>query len=168
MCHAEDRRNAPWRLGLLGSLLWLAAPVASAEPLQVGSALPALELADQHGDVRTLDASLRLVLFSRDMDGGGVIQEALKEEGAALLEREDAAYVADVSRMPGFVRRFIAKPRMRRRPYRMLLDETGEATADFPSVEGRPTLLFLESLRVVRIENPESAAELLRALEPEP
>ncbi len=162
----STRRLVPGLI-LLGALLGLVAPLASAEPYQVGSQIPALQLADARGEVHTLDASLRVVLFSRDMDGGGVIQEALKENGAALLERARAAYVTDVSRMPGLVRRLIAKPRMRRRPYTMLLDETGEATADFPSVEGRPTLLFLDALRVVRIEHPATPPELRAAVEPE-
>ncbi len=155
-------------LATLLAALGLLAPAAFAESYEVGSVLPALELPDQHGELHALDASLRLVLFSRDMDGGGVIREALREDGAALLERERAAYVADVSRMPGLVRRLIAKPRMRKRPYRMLLDEAGEATADFPSDAGRPTLLFLDALRVVRIEKPATAAELRAALEDPP
>ena len=104
------------------------------------------------------------------MDGGRVIQDALSENGAELLERHSAAYVADVSRMPGLVRRFIALPRMRKRPYLMWLDETGEATADFPTREGRPTLLFLEQRRVLRVEHPETPEALRGVLAgtPEP
>jgi hypothetical protein len=142
----------------------LIATAAGAEPYQVGSVLPPLELPDPHGEAHALDASTRVILFSRDMDGGGVIQDALAADGAALLERQHAVYIADVSRMPGLVRRWIAKPRMRARPYRMLIDEEGEATADFPSLPERPTLLFLESRRVVRIEHPATPAELLDVL----
>ena len=146
----------------------LLAPAAGAEPYAVGSELPEIQLEDQHGDPHTLDASLRVVLFSRDMDGGRVIQGALEEDGAALLEANAAAYVADVSRMPGLVRRMIAKPRMRKRPYRMWLDEEGEATASFPAEEGLPTLLFLEERRIVRIEHPATPEALREALAPTP
>ena len=147
----------------------LLAPVAGAEPYGVGSELPALSLQDQHGDSHTLDGSVRVVLFSRDMDAGKVIQQALSQDGQALLDAHSAVYVADVSRMPGLVRRLIAKPRMRKRPYLMWLDEEGDATADLPSEEGLPTLLLLEDRRILRIEypaTPEALWEVLSAPSP--
>ncbi len=153
------------RIAILALGLGILAPAAGAEPYGVGDVLPALSLEDQHGEAHTLDASVRVVLFSRDMDGGKVIQAALADNGAALLERHAGAYLADVSRMPGLVRRLIAKPRMRKRPYLMWLDEEGEATADFPSREGLPTLLFLEDLRVLRVEHPETPEALRQGLD---
>lgn len=149
------------------TVLLLATP-ALAEPYAVGSLLPPLELADQHGVPQRLDDSVRLVLFSRDMQGGDVIKETLAEGGPAFLERHDAVYIADVSGMPGLVRRLMAKPAMRRRAYPMWLDEEGEVTADLPSRAGRPTLLFLQERRVVRIEHPDSADALRAAVEPPP
>lgn len=149
---------------LLALGVGLLAPAAAAEPYGVGSVLPALSLPDQHGASHTLDASLRVIVFSRDMEGGRVVQAALAEDGAALLERSAGAYISDVSRMPGLVRRFIAKPRMRKRPYPMWLDEQGEATARFPSQEGLPTLIFVEDLRVLRVLHPASAEALRDAL----
>jgi hypothetical protein len=130
--------------------LGLAAP-AGGEPYAVGSVLPALSLEDQHGESRTLDASVRVVLFSRDMDGGGVVKQALADDGPDFLERNRAVYVTDVSAMPGLVLRLMARPAMRRRPYPMLLDEQGDATADFPSQKGKATLVFLERSKVVRV-----------------
>jgi hypothetical protein len=152
------------RRALLALAVGLLAPAAAAEPYGVGSVLPALTLPDQHGASHTLDASLRVIVFSRDMDGGRVVQEALAEDGAALLETSRAAYISDVSRMPGLVRRLIAKPRMRRRPYPMWLDEQGEATARFPSRKGLPTLIFVEDLRVLHVEYPASAEALRHGL----
>ena len=117
----------------------------------VDSVLPGFSLPDQHGEVRSLDGKVKLLLFSRDMEGGKLIQQALERADAAFLSDRGAVYVSDVSRMPAFVRRFIAKPRMRRRPYPMLLDEDGAATARFPSREGHATLLFLDALRITRV-----------------
>lgn len=164
----------PNRTLLLIPLLWAAGGAAGlaipavAEPYVVGSTLPELVLPDQHGETRRVDASVRAVLFSRDMAGGKLIQELLAEGGAALLEQHGAVYVSDVSRMPGFVRRFIAKPRMRKRPYPMLLDEDGGATADFPSQEGRATLLRLDALRVTEVVESGSTEELRQALDSGP
>lgn len=149
-------------------LLWLAAAclvagAAAAEPLGEGDAFPEIALANQHGELRRVDAEVRVVLFSRDMDGGAVVRTALDRD-PALLERHAAVYVSDVSRMPALVRGLIAKPRMRRRPYPVLLDEEGDATAALPSREGRPTVLLLEAGRIRRVAYPETPEALVALL----
>ena len=143
----------------------LVAVRASGEPLAVGSPLPPLTLPDQHGNAHAIDEAVRVVLFTRDMKGGGVVKEALQTDGRAFLERHHALYVSDVSRMPGFIRATIAKPRLRGRGYPILLDEEGTATADFPAAEGKATILFLEKLRVVRVAQAGSVDELRKAIE---
>ena len=147
-------------------LLLVAAP-AGAEPLAVGGLLAPRTLPDQHGTAHAIDASVRLVLFTRDMKGGGVVKEALQADGRAFLERHHALYVSDVSRMPGLIRSAIAKPRLRGRGYPILLDEEGTATADLPAAEGKATLLFLEKLHVTRVEQVGTVEELRRSIEGE-
>lgn len=149
---------------LVASALLVAATV-SAKPYAEQSALEPFSIEDQHGETHTVGADARALLFSRDMDAGAVIKEALAEDGAALLERKDTLYVSDISGMPWFVRQMFAKPSMRDRPYPMLLDEDGELSERFPSVEGKATLILLDRLKVVRIVHIDSAAELREALE---
>lgn len=99
------------------------------------------------------------------MDGGAVVREALAEDGAGLLERSGTVYVSDISGMPWFVRAMIAKPRMRDRPYAMLLDEEGERTEKFPSVDGKATLMVMDRLQVVGISYFDSPDALRKAIE---
>ena len=100
------------------------------------------------------------------MDGGGVVKKALADDGPDFLERNRAVYVTDVSAMPGLVLRLMARPAMRRRPYPILLDEQGDATADFPSQKGMATLLFLERSKVVRVATVGTADALRGEVEP--
>jgi hypothetical protein len=52
---------------------------ARAETLAVGSDLAPFSLEDQHGRTREVDASVRLLVFGRDMKAGDVIRdEALR------------------------------------------------------------------------------------------
>lgn len=153
---------------LLGALPALAEDAAP-EAIAVGGALPVVSLKDQHGEEHVIDGSLRAILFSRDMDGGGVVRalldpEALGEPPAPFLARHAAVCVADVHRMPGLIRRVIAKPRMRKRPYPLLLDEEGDVTAAWPSREGHATFIRLDGLRVVEVLHTESPAALREAL----
>jgi hypothetical protein len=130
--------------------------------------LPKLELPDQHGAARTLDAATRAVVFSRDMSAGRIVKEAVAKAGNDVFDRNQAVYVVDLAGMPGFVRSLFALPGLRRRPYKLMVDEAGTATADFPFVEGKPTVLLLKELRVERVESPADAEELIRLLEPPP
>lgn len=155
-------RAALW-FGTFATLV-LAPGLAFAQSVGVNDAIAAIALEDQHGEAGGVDASTRGVLLSRDMDGGGLVREALATDGAAQLERAGAVYVADVHGMPSLVRRFIAIPRMRERPYRVLLDTEGAATASLPVEEGKATWLRLEGLRVVEIRFLTSADEVRRVL----
>jgi hypothetical protein len=154
----------PARVAL--AALWLLASAARAESYAPDSVLPPIELPDQHGEAHALDPSLRAVVFSRDMDAGQVVKDAVAKAGPTLFERNRSVYVVDLAGMSAFVRRWFAMPGLRRKPYRIYVDEDGARTADFPSVAGRPTVLVLESLRVARVEHPASADELLAILEP--
>jgi len=118
-----------------------AAVAAQAEPLRPGMAMPEIRLVDQHDVEAVIDASVRYVLVTRDMDSGNLVKEALAENGRATLEAARAVYVSDISRMPGVITKLFALPAMKKRGYPILLDRDGKATADIPSEEGKITVL---------------------------
>jgi hypothetical protein len=124
-----------------------------------------IELPDQHGR-RAIDDSVRVVVFSREMKAGDVVKKAVEKAGPDLFDRNGAVYVVDVKGMPAIIRSWFAMPAMRRRPYKLLVDEEGTKTADIPSIEGRPTVLVLDKLTVTSLSNPATADELILALEP--
>ncbi len=135
-----------------------------ARPYAVGEVIPPIPLENQHGEPGAVDESTRVVLFSRDMEGGDLLKEALAEVAAETLAGRGAVYVSDISGMPTFVARMMAVPAMRRRPYDMLLDREGDVTARLPDAEGEATLIHLDALRVVRIEHVSEPVEILAAL----
>ena len=150
----------------LAAALLLSVPLARAETYARDSVVPPIELPDQHGEVHALDPSLRAVVFCRDMGAGEVVKDAVAKAGPTLFERNRSVYVVDLAGMSAFVRRWFALPGLRRKPYRIYVDDDGARTADFPSVDGRPTVLVLENLRVASVQHPASADELLAILEP--
>lgn len=141
------------------------AAVAAAQTLGVGAPLPALTLVDQHDVALTIGPETRVILFTRDMDAGDLVKEALAEDGAARLAEADALVVADIERMPGVITTLFALPAMRKRPYRMLLDRDGKATAMLPSEEGKVTVLTLDALTITGLTYADSAAAVRGALE---
>jgi len=151
-------------IALCAAILAAAAP-AAAEPYGPDSVLPALELPDQHGEPHALDESLRALVYCRDMAAGDLVKQAVLAAGPTLFERNRSVYVVDLAGMSALVRSWFALPALRRRPYRLLVDADGAKTADFPAAEGRPTVLVLDRLRISRVLEPASAAELIRLLE---
>jgi len=133
------------------------------EPYAVGSEIAPIVLLDQFGVEQQIDEEVRLVLFARDMTGGGVIKDVLAARPEALVVN-DAVYVADISGMPQLIARMSAIPKMRERPYPTLLDRDGVATAAFPAQEGRATVMRLEALRVTQVDFVASTAALREAL----
>ena len=150
---------------LLLALLFVGAEqVATLTP---GSTLAPLTLTDQHDVAMTVGPQVRVVLFTRDMDGGDLVKEALAEH-ATLLDSAQAVYVSDISGMPSIVARLFALPAMRKRPYRMLLDRDGTATAAIPSAKDKVTVLHLTDLRIDAIGYLDSATAVRAALSPTP
>jgi hypothetical protein len=136
----------------------------SGETYAVGETMEAFSLEDQHGEQRTLDANVELILFSRDMDGGDFIKQALKDVPGGFLAERHAIYVADISGMPKLVAKLFALRKMRKRPYAMWLDREGDVTQRLPDEEGRATLISLEGLRVVNVVHLDSAEAVARAV----
>lgn len=143
----------------------LAGPARSDEaPWQVGDRIEAFELGDPHGKPGRVDEAVRLVLFTADMDGGRLVQEALEDTALQDLAAHGAVYVADVSRMPAVVTRLFALPSMRRRPYRTLLDTEPGPTLRVPREPGKVTLLELDALSVRSIRFADAAETVASAI----
>lgn len=132
------------------ALAWSTA--APAEPLRPGQLIPDIRLTDQHDVEGRLDATIRLVLVTRDMDAGNLVKDALAERGGPTLEAGHAVYISDISRMPGVITKLFALPAMRKRDYRILLDRDGKATADVPSKEGKVTALRIADGVITQID----------------
>lgn len=132
----------------------------------LGSKLKPFSLADQHGNYHRVDDGVRVIILTRDMAAGDVIRVALGTNGKSILTRNHAVYVADVSGMPGFVRNLIALPKLKERPYPMLLDTSGDTSEQLPSKEKHATLIFLEKLQITAVEyltNPQTLPTALAA-----
>ena len=141
-------------------LAWACTSAPAAEE----KTLAELRLEDQHGDMHTIAPDTRMIVFAGDMDASKIVHALLGEREPDYLPRHRAVFIADIHRMPGFVTRFIALPRMRRYPYRMLLirdDKTGER---FARREGAVSIVTLDGLQPVATSYVTSADTLERAI----
>ena len=134
--------------------------------LQAGDAFPVTSLENQHGEPITIDDQTQRVLFTADMAGGKVVRALLdeRENAAELLTSANAIYLSDVSGMPSLIRKMMALPAMRKRPYPIMLDIEGVVSAGLPRQEGAVTVIELEKLTVTSLDFTTSPAELAKAI----
>lgn len=162
------RRLTRWRACAVAVLWALAIACASPAPPPeqgVGSRLPDTPIEDQFGETHVLGDDVQLVLMTRDMEAGEVARAAIDEAGSATLAGPEIAYVSDISGMPAVIASLFAIPKMRDRPYTLLLDRDGRFTARFPSEPEHVTILLVDQ-RVIReirhVAEPAEIAALLR------
>ncbi|GIU15782.1 hypothetical protein [Shewanella sp. MBTL60-007] len=134
-----------------------------ASTYQVGDQIIDIKLQDQHEAQYQVDSSTTRVLFSRSMDGGTVIQEALEAE-PELVKDSGLIYVADISGMPSLIARFVALPQFKKFPYRVALDNEGELTKPLPAQKDQATLVELNNNQITKIAFYETADALLADL----
>jgi hypothetical protein len=149
----------------LAALLVLLPALVRADAPGVGRTLHPIDFEDQHGAAAKIDEGTRIVVLTEDMTGGGILKEAFAGIDQQFLDARHAVYVADVSGMPAIISRVFAIPRMRARSYRVLLDPDGAASHELPHTAGKVTIVFLDALRVTRVVEAASAAEVRAALE---
>ena len=137
---------------LLVLTLALAAALASAQLYTVDGTFRPFALEDQHGVRAEVGEGVQIIFLTRDMDGGNLVKTALAEVPQSILDQRHAVYIADTSGMPSLIARFTALPKMKKRPYRVLLDRDGKATRDWPFTAGTVTLIALDGLRIKRVE----------------
>lgn len=152
------------KLTLCLTLLLFPALVAATTPIQVGAPLPELTLKDQHDASHTLTAQTKAVIFSAERDVSSLVETALEDQNTASLNAAGILYVADISAMPGIITTVIALPKMRKRPYPMLLGRSPEDTAMLPREPGKITLIQADAGTVTAIQFLADTAALRSAL----
>ncbi|ADC62250.1 hypothetical protein [Allochromatium vinosum] len=130
--------------------LMLPALAGTAE-LQVGDTAPALSLNDQHDTARTTLSVSRFLLFSADKDGSNLADAVLEGQTGETMEQAGIAYVADISAMPAMVTKMFAMPKLRKRPYPVLLGRAAEDTMNLPRQAGQVTVIELNGESVASI-----------------
>ncbi len=154
----------------LATLHWLPATAlaqttaATAAHVTTGRPLPALKLKDQHDQPWTLGADTRLVLLASGRKASNLVQAVLEKEPKDFLAQRHAAYVADMSKMPGFATRMFALPSLREMPFKVGVSLEEPTLATWPRQPDSVTLISLVNGVVHSVAYATSEADLRTAL----
>lgn len=135
-----------WVLSIL--LLSVASQVVAQHVLMDGDVLPSLALTDQHDKPAEIPPNTRQLLFAADNGGAGLVTSLLDDKAADWLQQTQRVYLADIHRMPGLVARFVALPRLREKPYPIVLGREEGDLAMFPRKTDCVTVMSVRDGRV--------------------
>ncbi len=162
----ERKATKSMKILLLLISIFIFATITYAEPYKVGTQITAFTLKDQHGKTYTLDQTVRLILFAgRDMRGGELVAKALENASEGYLAKYNTIYIVDISGMPRMISKLFAMPKLRKKPYKILLDPGPSVTKDFPSAKEKVTLLYMNNRTIKEIAFLASPEDIKKSVE---
>ena len=114
--------------------LCLACPLwALAAPVEPGHPLPGLQLKNQHDQDWRIAPDTKLVLFAAGRKASNLMQTVLAPQPKGFLAGRHAVYLADMSRMPGFIKDLLIRGWAERQHRKILADFKALAEAKVPA-----------------------------------
>ena len=131
------------KLSLLPFVLAVCALTVQAQSnvLRTGDTLPALKLNDQYDKPAVMPADLSQVIFAADNGGAGLVTAWLDAQPKDWLAQSKRVYLADIHKMPGLITRMFALPKLREKPYPIVLGREEADLAMLPRKKDCVTLL---------------------------
>lgn len=150
---------------LLISFLLLASSSIYADMLQVGKALPTIELKNQHGKVIKVGDNVKTIVFAVEKTPSDLINSFLMKKDATFLANNKAYFIADISGMPSMITKMFAIPKMKKRPYDILLADKGEQSKvlTIPRKKNFVTVLKIAAGKIREIEFVDKVEQLTKA-----
>ncbi len=121
--------------------------------------LPTLTLNDQHDQPQTIEDGTRYLIFAAEKAAASVVDAVLEDQTGDGLAAAGIRLVADISAMPQMVITMFALPKLRKRPYPILLGRTADDTRALPREPGKVTVMAAETGQVHFIDD----VDVLRA-----
>lgn len=135
------------------------------EPLKVGDELKLIQYQTQFGDEVTVAPTVSKLIFAAEMEASKIAHSVLESAGADYLKNRSAVLVSDIHRMPYFITKFVALPKMKSYIYPIhLIREEGPGDI-FPREKGKLTLVSLKNYKVLSIKFISNSGELKEELE---
>lgn len=133
-------------------------------PLQEGSALPTLSLKDQHEKPAEIPSDTRQILFAADNAGAELVTTLLDAKPGNWLQESQRVYLADIHKMPGLISRMFALPKLREKPYKIVLGREESDLAAWPRQKGCVTLIPVTAGKLGKPDYACSATALQSAM----
>ncbi|MDA7818070.1 hypothetical protein N9A28_07755 [Sulfurimonas sp.] len=140
----------------------------NASDIGVGSALNALndyKYETPHGRDMRVPRMQKLIVVAFEKSTGDLVNKYLKTKDPYYLLKNDATFIADISKMPTAITKMIAIPQMKKYEHLVYLNYNEEFSKSFPVKKGTLTLLHVDNYKISNISFVTTQKELIAAIE---
>lgn len=145
---------------ILSLFLYLFPFILFAERLKIGDVLPSITYKNQFDKEYTINSDLRTIVFVSDMKASKKVHKLLSFQQGNYLKDKRAILLADIHKMPSFISKYVAIPKMKTYKYPIYLIKEKKMGEPFPRKENTLTLISLMYMRVVDIQYLNSHKDL--------
>lgn len=147
---------------IISALLFSLPAFAEPERAKVGDALPTVTLSNQHGKAVPIADDVKTVLFVGEMSVSKVASAFFNEQEADFLTQHRAYYIADISGMPSIITKMFAIPKMKKRPYDILLVKEAEDVMLIPRKEDYISVIKVKEGLISSVDYVKTGEELAK------
>lgn len=137
--------------GFAALFLLLGLAFAQTNTITIGSEIIQKNFTDQNEREVLIQKTTQWIFFAPDHAASEIVNQVLNGKEQQELTQKNMVYLADISKMPGLVSRFVALPNMRKLKYAIGLGQDAETLAMFPRQKSSVTVIRLENWRVIEI-----------------
>jgi len=125
------------------------------------------KLPDQFDKTHTLTNQDKIMIFAFSKNTGHIVREFFGTKDKGYLENKNAKLVADVSKMPVFIRNTFALPDFKKNPYSILLIYDKNIAQDLEKNLDKTKIViaYLNNKQITKIEYASNQEELKKILE---
>lgn len=133
--------------------------------LKVGSTLD-LKLPDQFNKTYTLTNNTQKLIFAFSKKTGHITREFFGKQDKNFLSNKKALLVADISKMPVFIRNTFAMPDLKKSPYNILLIYDKKLAQEFEKGINKDKVIVvtLNNKKVIKVDYASNQKELEQLL----
>ena len=133
--------------------------------LKVGSTLE-LKLPDQFNKTVTLNSDIKKLIFVFSKNTGHIAREFFGNKDKEYLNSKKALFVADVSKMPVFIRNTFAMPDFKKSPYHILLIYEKKVANEFEKGidKDKVIIITIDNKKITKVNYASNDKELEKLL----
>jgi len=133
--------------------------------LNVGSKIN-LKLPDQFNNTTTLKDDTKKLIFAFSKNTGHITREFFSKQPKEFLDSKKALLVADISKMPVFIRNTFAMPDLKKSPYKILLIYDKNLAKEFEKGidKDKVIVVTLNNKEVTKVDYAKNKEELEKLL----
>lgn len=130
----------------------------------VGKSLESLKLKDQFGQVKSINADTKKVIFAFSKDMGHLSNEFFHTKEPTFLADHNTIFIADVSGAPSFIRSMFIMPGLKDFKHTVLVidDESVASSYKNKGKEEQIMVVFVDNFIIKSIKYISSEAELAK------